>query len=150
MKVTKTNQEEITRLNSLLNEIEWVSKDLRSGYSFSDIEWEGYESLEELPKDNSEDFLEVLCHKISGNHFQRILFNCSTLLENCADKNSDTLDFNPKIKLGFEAIDLLQEIDEYLSPNPKNNIFSQSVLHEKIKAVLSKNRLISEVSQNEA
>ena len=45
MKVAKTNQEEISRLNSLLNEIEWMSKDFRSGNDFSDLEWEGYERL---------------------------------------------------------------------------------------------------------
>ncbi|AFR35867.1 hypothetical protein [Riemerella anatipestifer] len=45
MKVTKT-QEEISKLNLLLNEIEWLSKDFRSGMDFSNLEWEGYERLE--------------------------------------------------------------------------------------------------------
>ena len=53
MKLAKTNQEEISRLNSLLNEIEWMSKDFRSGKDFSDLDWEGYERLEELPKDDA-------------------------------------------------------------------------------------------------
>lgn len=150
MKLAKTNQEEISRLNSLLNEIEWMSKDFRSCKDFSDLDWEGYERLEELPKDDAEEFLKVLCHKIAGNHFQRILFNCSTLLDNCADENQDTLDFNPTIKAGFEAIELLKEIDDYLAPNPKNHIYSQSVLHEKIKSLLSKVPVDTEVSQNEA
>lgn len=58
----------------------------------------------------------------------------------------DTLDFNPKIKAGFDAIELLKEIDDYLSPNPKNHIYSQSVLHEKIKSLLSKVSVDTEVS----
>ena len=46
--------------------------------------------------------------------------------------------------------ELLKEIDDYLSPNPKNHIYCQSVLHEKIKSVLSKVPVENEVSQNEA
>jgi hypothetical protein len=150
MKVAKTNQEEISRLNSLLNEIECMSKDFRSGNDFSDLEWAGYEIFEELPKDDAEKFLKVLCHKIAGIHFQIILFNCSTLLDNCADENQDTLDFNPTIKAGFEAIKLLKEIYDYLASNPKNHIYSESILHEKIKSLLSKFPVDPETSQNEA
>lgn len=138
MKVAITSQEEISQLNSVLSEMEWLSKDFRSGYDFDGIDWENYESLQDLPKDNSEEFLKVLCHKIAGNHFQRIFMNCGTLLDNCADLEQTTLDFNPTIKAGFEAIDLLREIDDYLKPNPKNNIFSSSILHTKIQSLLAK------------
>jgi hypothetical protein len=150
MKVAKTNQKEISRLNSLLNEIEWMSKDFRSGYDFSDLDWEGYERLEELPKDDAEEFLKVLCHKIAGNHFQRILFNCSTLLENCADENQDTLDFNPKIKAGFEAIDLLKEMLVFIEKTSVYSIAQNGKFHQKIKSLLSKVPLDTDVSQNEA
>jgi hypothetical protein len=105
MKVAKTNDEEISRLNALLNEVEWLSKEFRSGSDFSDIDWEDYEQLCKLPKDDAEEFLKVLCHTIAGNHFQRILFNCSTLLDNCADPNLDHLDFNPDIKAGLELLE---------------------------------------------
>jgi len=105
MKVAKTNQEEISRLNTLLNELEWFSKEFRLGSDFSDIDWEGYEQLSKLPKDNAEEFLKVLCHTIAGNHFQRILLNCSTLLDNCADPNLKHLDFNPDIKAGLELLE---------------------------------------------
>jgi hypothetical protein len=147
MKVAKTNQEEISRLNSLLNEIEWLSKDFRSGNDFSDLDWEVYERLEELPKDDAEEFLKVLCHKIAGNHFQRILFNCSTLLDNCADENQDTLDFNPTIKAGFEAIELLKEISTYMD---NHHVLFNVEMKDKINALLSKVPVDTEVSQNEA
>ena len=65
MKVAITSQEEISKLNSVLSEIEWLSKDFRSGYDFKGIDWENYESLQDLPKDDSEEFLKVLCHKIA-------------------------------------------------------------------------------------
>ena len=111
MKVAKTNDEEITRLNTLLNEIEWLSKEFRSGSDFSDIDWDDYEQLSKLPKDDVEEFLKVLCHTIAGNHFQRILFNCSTLLENCADPNLDYLDFNPDIKAGLELLEKQKKVE---------------------------------------
>lgn len=104
LKVAKTNDEEISRLHSLLNEIEWLSKEFRSGNDFSDIDWGDYEQLSKLPND-IEEFLKVLCHTIAGNHFQRILFNCSTLLDNCADTNLDYLEFNPDIKAGLELLE---------------------------------------------
>jgi len=39
MKVTKTNEEEITKFSDLLNEISWLSKDLRERYDFSNMNW---------------------------------------------------------------------------------------------------------------
>ena len=149
MKVAITSQEEISKLNSVLSEIEWLSKDFRSGYDFNGIDWENYESLQDLPQDNAEEFLKVLCHKIAGNHFQRIFMNLSTLLDNCADLKQTTLDFNPTIKAGFESIDLLREIDDYLKPNQKNSIFSSSILHEKIKSILAKVPVDLAVSEND-
>jgi hypothetical protein len=146
MKVAKTNQEEISRLNSLLNEIEWMSKDFRSGNDFSDLDWEGYERLKELPKDDAEEFLKVLCHKIAGNHFQRILFNCSTLLDNCADENQATLDFNPKIKAGFEAIDLLKEMLVFIEKTSVHSIGQNGKFHQKIKSLFIICNLSTQIS----
>lgn len=147
MKVAKTNSEEISRLNSLLNEIEWLSKDFRSGNDFSDINFEDYEILKDLPKDNAEEFLKVLCHKIAGNHFQRILFNCSTLLDNCADENQDTLDFNPTIKAGFEALELLKKIDKDTSLHHLHEIRFEDKAHLEIKSVLAKISVDTKVSE---
>ena len=109
MKLAKTNEDEIHNLNSLLNEVEWLSKEFRSGNDLSDIDLEDYEHLSKLPKSDPEEFLKLLCHKIAANHFQRILFNCSTLLENCADPNLKHLDFNPDIKAGLELLDKQRE-----------------------------------------
>ncbi|MEJ8597098.1 hypothetical protein JSO62_00100 [Riemerella anatipestifer] len=133
MKVTKTTQEEISKLNLLLNEIEWLSKDFRSGMDLSSIDWEFYEILNKLPRDSEQRFLEILCHKIAENHFQRVLMNCSVLLENCADKNERTLEFNPEIKLGFEAVELLKEIHGHI----KNKDIFSSEINEKLDALIN-------------
>jgi hypothetical protein len=139
MRVAKTNEEEITRLNTLLQEIEWLSKDFRSGNDFAYINWDDFENLQDLPRGDVEDFLKVLCHKIAGNHFGRILMNCITLLENCADKNLDYLDYNPQIKAGFEAFELLEEISKMTEPLAKSSLHISPV-HKKISDFLEKHK----------
>ena len=138
MRVAKTNEEEISRLNGLLNEIEWLSKDFRSGNDFVDINWVDFETLKDLPKDDVEYFLKVLCHKIAGNHFGRILMNCITLVENCADKNLDYLDYNPQIKAGFAAFELLEEIHKSITP--EQNLLFDGPLHKQISTFLEKHK----------
>lgn len=112
LRVSKTNDDEIFKLNSLLNEIEGLSKDFRSGRGFDDIDWEDYEELSTLPKNDIEEFLIKLTHLISSVHFQRILFNCSTLLENCADPDLDYLDFNKDIKEGLNLLEKQNNTNE--------------------------------------
>lgn len=104
MRISKTNEDEIFNFLGLLNAIEALSKDFYGGSDFSEIDWGDYEEFLELPKDDSEKFLKGLCGMLSKHHFQRILFNCSTLLENCADPDLDYLDFNPDIKAGLEIL----------------------------------------------
>lgn len=82
-----------------------------------------------------EDDLEVLCHKIASNRFQKILFNCEVLLDNCVDENSDVLDFNPTIKAGFEAIELLKDVSTKID-NDQDVLNTE--MNEKIKLLLSK------------
>lgn len=138
MRVAKTNQEEISRLNSLLCEIEWLSKDFRSGHDYESIDWSEYEILSTMVTDYGvEAFLETLCHKIAGNHFGRIFMNLSTLLDNCAHPGLTHLDFNPQIKAGFEALELLLEIDDFCGANDIPPKFVET-FNEKIQDILSK------------
>lgn len=105
MKVGKTSEEEISRLAQLLNEIEWLHKEFQRGYNFSDIDWIDYEILQKMNRDEPEKFLKEVCASISGIHFQRILMNCSMLLENCADRELTYLDYNADIKRGLELLE---------------------------------------------
>lgn len=111
MRVSKTNENEITEFLQLLNEINELSKDFSSGDDLSRINWQGYERLGELTKLSSDDseidvskFLELLCDKISKQNYTRILFNTITLLENCANPDLDYLDYHPDIKAGLELL----------------------------------------------
>jgi hypothetical protein len=60
--------------------------------------------------------------------------NLGILLDNYQDKDSDILQHPKWIK---EMFAVLQEIDTYLSENPKNYVGSGSILHTKIKELLS-------------
>lgn len=105
MKVAKTNEQEILRLTHLLGEIESLSEELDGCRRLEDIDFEDKEILSKFDKNSPSEFLKELCHEIRTIHFQRILLNCSTLLENCADPNLKYLDFNPKIKAGLELLE---------------------------------------------
>jgi hypothetical protein len=109
MKVTKTDTEEISTLHSVLNEMEWLHKELQRT-DFEAIDWEDFELLQNLGIDQSSlkrdpvIFIEDLVQYISNIHFQRILFNLQTLLDNCADPEARTLEYNADIKKGLELL----------------------------------------------
>ena len=60
--------------------------------------------------------------------------NLGILLDNYQDKESDILS-HPKWLM--EMFELFEEIDQYLSSNPKNYVGSDSILHEKVKKYVS-------------
>ncbi len=71
-------------------------------------------------------------HLLSG--FFRVHFGYQVLLSNACDPSEDSLQFKDWIK---QSIEVLSEIDEYISPNPTNYIGFDSTLHQKVKSVLS-------------
>ncbi len=149
MKLALSQPNEIQHIRKFLNECGWLKDELRHS-ELEDVDFSEFELLKDFNQNDSSEFLFSVLNEIKALYHEKALWNLETLIDNCADKTLDHLDFNPKINAGFDAIELLQEIDNYLSPNPKNHIYSQSVLHEKIKSVLSKVPVDTEVSQNEA
>ena len=148
MKLAVTNETEIEQLKDLCSQIEEFGKELRT-YNYEDIDltedkdyytilypiWKGSDSIEE--------FMESVFKEFDAVHHSRILFNLSTLLDNCADKNLSHLDFNPEIKKGFEAIELLKEINDYIKPSTENYIGFDSILHSKIKKLIDEPEVAS-------
>ena len=104
MRLAKTNHEEIYRLQNALNEVEWLHKELRNT-DFEDVDFSEFEIMSKFNKATPETFLADLVHHLAAIHFQRILWNCKTLLDNCADPESSYLDFNPDIKAGLELLE---------------------------------------------
>lgn len=114
MKVAKTSTEEILSLLRPLNELEWLHKELQRK-DFENVEWEDYEILGTMGTNASRGldlaterdpvfFIEDLVRHLSKIHFQRILLNCDTLLNHCADPDAETLEFNADIKKGLELL----------------------------------------------
>lgn len=104
MRLAKTNHEEIDRLQNALNEVEWLHKELKNT-DFEFVDFSEFEIMSKFDKTNPEAFLGDLVHHLSAIHFQRILWNCKTLLDNCADPALPYLDFSPDIKAGLELLE---------------------------------------------
>jgi hypothetical protein len=123
LKLAKTSQAEIERLLDALNEVEWLAKELVRSH-LSDIEFDGedYPMLSKLDKNDPEIFLEQLARHLSGIHFQRILWNALTLLENCADPDLDTLDFSKDIKRGLELLEAENQEPDYDNQARENEV----------------------------
>lgn len=113
MKLAKTNEKEIDSLMDVLNEIEQINKHMEYDGEY----WEEFKNELDSEKESfpiccelasccksKDQFYRLVFNHLSGIHFQRILWNCSTMLENCADPNSDHLDFKPEIKAGLELL----------------------------------------------
>ncbi len=114
MKLAKTNIQEIDSLMDLLSEIEQINKHfVWDGEYFQEFKNELAEEKETLPIclgivnecHSKDEFYQLVFARLSGIHFQRILWNCSTLLENCANPDLSHLDFNDDIKRGFELLE---------------------------------------------
>lgn len=116
MKLAITNEEEIKSLMDLCNEIESFSKQL-SVNNYDEINLEDdkdfYTVLYPLWKysDRIETFMSEVFNQFDIVHFRKILWNCSTLLENCADPSLSYLDFNPDIKAGLEILETNEVFD---------------------------------------
>ena len=137
--VRRVTDSQITNLSDLLSDLSNLYVEIQSyGNLSEEIDWDEYPQIKQLKKfDLDSQALKFVLEKIRAQPFEMILFNLSTLLDNCADKSVEELAFNNKIQVGFNSTELLKEIDEYLSPNPQNYIGSGSILHQKIKDLLS-------------
>lgn len=117
LKLAKTSEKEINSLFDILNEIEGIHKYQLNSFEFEDIDFEEYEIMKTFDSTTAEAFLLDLFRYLSSIHFQRILFNCQTLLENCADPNESTLEFNSDIKEGLKLLEEKREKEKALATN---------------------------------
>lgn len=101
MKLASTSEKEIMSLFHVLNEIESVTK---YNEDVLELDNEDFPILSKFDNSNYEYFLNDLMSYLSGIHFQRILWNCITMLNNCTDLTKDTLEFHPDIEKGLELL----------------------------------------------
>lgn len=116
MKMAITSKEEILSLMKILNEISDLYRYELKYKNLEDIDLSEFEIMKDFNSRDYETFIENLFRHLEGIHHQRILCNADIMLSNCADLSLTHLDFNPKIKAGFEAIELLKEIDDQELP----------------------------------
>jgi len=101
MKLAKIKKSEIDKLLTILSEMQAFHKH-DSHYEIEDVEWSEYNLLSNMNKANYEELFKDVCAYVSGLRFEQAVFNLLTLLDNCADPDSDTLDFHPDIKKALE------------------------------------------------
>ena len=111
MRVGKTNEKEIKSVSDFLNELSWLSDSINFT-NLEDIDFTDFEILSKFDKTNAEEFIESLAKYAKNLFYERVLINCSVLLENCADPNLSYLDFSPDLKQ-------LIEVDGFKDKNGK-------------------------------
>jgi hypothetical protein len=118
-KIAKCDKQELENVRNYLQELDNVIKDN-----------EHYEEDDQINKEIAD-----IARKYPARAFL-IPLNLAILLDNYQDEDSDFLQ-HPKWIV--EMINLLKEIDQYLSSNNKNYVGSGSILHTKIKNCLIEN-----------
>lgn len=138
LKMAKATQEDLDNMRLFYQVIEAFFRDNCENISdfdhFTEPEINRIKSAFDQSGDfNAESFLS-LGYKYLLSGFFRIHFGYEVLISNTCDPDEDFLEFKDWIK---QSIELLSEIDEYISPNPKNYVGFDSDLHKKIKSVLA-------------
>ena len=120
MTVAKIEESEVDELRTFLQD---VNEKVRE---FDGFEEDCNESNEEIGK----------MVRLTFPHRAAFIapLNLGILLDNYQDKESEIL-AHPKWLM--EMYELFEEIDQYLSSNPKNYVGSGSILHEKVKKYVS-------------
>lgn len=108
MTVARATDKEIKQVNDFLNELENIGRYNR-GEEVIDVIKEDtkyFKVLSALDCSDAESLLRDICNYVDGIRHSCVMFNLFTLMDNCADLESDTLDFNPTLKRGLELVEL--------------------------------------------
>ncbi len=108
MKVGKTSEKEISELFNFMNELSWLADEFRTG-EFEHIDWNEFDILKTFDREDPNQFMSDLARYAKSLFYERVLTNCQVLLDNCADPNERTLEFNPDIKKGLELLESQKE-----------------------------------------
>lgn len=102
MRLGKTSEKEIKSLFDFFNELSWLSDEMNN-HEFEDVELDAdFEILSKFDKKNPENFIQEIADHAKSLFYERVLTNCSVLLDNAADPNLSHLDWKPELKQLFE------------------------------------------------
>ena len=109
MKLAKSQPNEIQHIKNFLKECGWLKDELKHT-ELEDVDFSEFELLKDFNQKDASEFLFSVVNEIKALYHEKAMWNLETLLDNCADKSLDYLDFNSNIKAGQEAIELLKEL----------------------------------------
>ena len=119
MRVGKTTEKEIQSVFDFMNELSWLCEELRFKH-FEHVDWDEFPIMKQMDTNDPEQLISDLAQYAKNCFYERVLTNCTILLENCTDPDLKYLDFKPDIKKALQQVD-----------NPKQSKLKQA-LHEKI------------------
>ena len=114
MKVGLVKENERAAVREFFKECGWLAGELRK-VSLSEVDFSLFEIFQSFGTKKPKRFLKCLVSHADSLPWQKVLMNLVVLLDHCADPELDVLDFNQELKAGFEAIELLREIDKVFS-----------------------------------
>ena len=108
MTVARATDKEIKQVNDFLNELKSIGR-YNLGEEVIKVikeDTENFKVLSALDCSDAESLLLDICRYVNGIRHSCVMFNLFTLMDNCADLESSTLDFNPTLKRGLELVEL--------------------------------------------
>lgn len=103
MTLAKIRKSEINDFNIFFRELSWLADELKmTDFEDADI-GEDYELLSTFDKD-AVGFINDISRKAKSLFWEKLLMNIETLLDNCADPEAETVEFNEKIQKGFTLL----------------------------------------------
>lgn len=126
MQLAISREKEINDINDFLRECSWLSDEFKRS-DFEDLDFEEFELFQKFDKKDPAGFLSDLVRHAKNLYWEKAIFNLQTLLDNCADKTLDHLDFNVEIKRGFAAVELLKNINECLSEEKEISEYKKKI-----------------------
>ena len=140
MKLAISQPNEIQHIKNFLKECGWLKDELKHT-ELEDVDFSEFELLKDFNQKEPSEFLFSVVNEIKALYHEKAMLNLETLLDNCADKSLDYLDFNSNIKAGQEAIELLKELRGF-APYCTDH-------RQRVDDILSKVSVDMEVSQND-
>ncbi|WP_313265118.1 hypothetical protein [Sphingobacterium sp.] len=111
--VGRATHDEIKELGQLLQEISWLPEAFENGKIIDSFE-EDFPIISRgiNPQSTPQELLIYVCRKIASMPTEKLLINLATLLDNCADLSSETLEFAAEIKAGLELLEANNQLTQ--------------------------------------
>lgn len=109
--VARATEEEIDRVNNVLNELAALDRYYNNEYYYAAIgdNEEDFPELSKICTADKDEFIDSLCRLINNMRYEVVIFNLRVLMDNCAKSDSDTLEFNDEITEAMALLEVKKE-----------------------------------------